>query len=112
MAKLVLSGLLPVMAVPFGLRPLPHGASGAMDCWEGYRLVGKPQLRGLAPRGPLGVQPIKGSVSRLSEPVARFWSTNWSLADPLGRFCGVATALSMFSKYQSLAWLPMSSCQL
>jgi hypothetical protein len=34
---------------------------------------------------------------------------NWSAVDPFGSAPGRASVLGMFSKYQSLAWLAVSS---
>jgi hypothetical protein len=41
----------------------------------------------------IGVQPIVGTVISGSPAAARVAATNWSEAEPLGRFCGFGLSL-------------------
>ena len=76
-----------------------------MDCCGPYLATLKPQAWARA----FGVHPISGTVMMLSVPCRRFWPMNWSAVDPFGSAAGLVTVLGMFSKYQSLARLAVSS---
>jgi len=55
---------------------------------------------------------MSGIVSRVVVPVRRSCSTNWSELEPSGSAPGLGLSFGRFSKYQSLAWLLVSFCQL
>lgn len=82
-ATLVSAGSLPVTLVPSVFTPLPQSGRhwASLPCWGPYLAIPKPQA---ASRAAV-VEPIIGTVSRLSLPVRMFCSTNLSASEPSGR---------------------------